>query len=115
MHACRRHGGNLSVIALHCADKQQLMFYLESMGPQLRGEDYLEIVDGCIWILLDRTEATAPDSLTARLLEVTGSYELRGFGISWAPGGDSAEELVERLELRLDDPSAARGMTWLDN
>jgi len=91
------------------------MFYLESMGPQLRGEDYLEIVDGCIWILLDRTEATAPDSLTARLLEVTGSYELRGFGISWAPGGDSAEELVERLELRLDDPSAARGMTWLDN
>jgi len=104
---------NLSVIALHCADKQQVMFYLETIGPQLRGEDYLEIVDGSIWILLDRTEATAPDSLSARLLEVADSSELRGFGVSWAPGGDSAEELVERLQLRLDEPSTASGLIWL--
>jgi len=98
MHAVRRHGGSLGLLLVVPADPTHLLPVVDELAPRLRGEDWLEIEAGRLWVLLERPDPTVAAAISARLLALPVAASLRAIGAPWRPGGERAEELSARLE-----------------
>ncbi len=102
MHASTRHGGSLALLLVEPPEPAGLLPLVDAIGSQMRGEDWLELTPGRLWILLDRPDAAVVPAITARLRALPDGGRLRGLGALWRPGGENAVDLVTRVERELE-------------